>query len=328
MSTICFNLEGPLSPQDSAYNLMRLVPNGDKIFGIISRYNHLLTVEGRPDIEPGDTMTLIAPILVYHGIKEEAITSLARRATLTEGAMQLVTRLNNRGWNIFCISASYKQYALHITQKYSIFSQNIACTYFPLDEMLARVNRDDFRYLEEIENKISHADLINDAWIKENLEPFYREILPTTSFAPFLKQIKPVVGKRKVEALEQFDKTQDKTLSQWIVIGSSIADFKILQTVDKAGGMAIAFNADEYALPYATISLASENLDDIWPVLESWQQGKRPAVESLVKKREKSGDSGNRAHFHWISGKADFSATAEIHRRIRQLVNEEAAKPN
>ncbi len=35
---ICFDLEGLLSPQDNAYGLMKLIPDGDKLFEVISRY--------------------------------------------------------------------------------------------------------------------------------------------------------------------------------------------------------------------------------------------------------------------------------------------------
>ena len=38
----------------------------------------------------------------------------------------------------------------------------------------------------------------------------------------------------------------------------------MLQAVNKAGGLAIAFNANEYALKYATMSLASVRLDDVF----------------------------------------------------------------
>ncbi len=38
---IWFDLEGPLSPQDNAYELMKLFPSGNKIFEIISRYDEL-----------------------------------------------------------------------------------------------------------------------------------------------------------------------------------------------------------------------------------------------------------------------------------------------
>lgn len=326
MKVICSDLEGPLSPQDNADNLMKLFPNGDKIFEIISRYNDLLTLEGRADYEPGDTLALIAPFLVYHGIKEKDIVALARKATLTDGATQLVFRLNRSDWNVFCISTSYKQYALHVTQKLNIFSQNVACTYFPLDEISAKLGKDDFHYLAEIEREILNTYPADDGWIKKKLDQFYWEELPKTSFDLLLTQVKPVGGKRKVEALERFVQLQDKPLSQWVVIGDSITDFRILQTVDKAGGLSIAFNANEYALPYATMGLASTNLDDLWPVIEAWERGRRSAVENLVRKKEKAGGSGNRAYFHWIVGNADMTAPLEVHNRIRNIVREEADK--
>jgi predicted HAD superfamily phosphohydrolase len=38
MNLICFDLEGPLAPQDNAYDLMKLFPHGGKVFEVISRY--------------------------------------------------------------------------------------------------------------------------------------------------------------------------------------------------------------------------------------------------------------------------------------------------
>ncbi len=83
MNLICFDLEGPLSPQDNAYELMKLFPNGDKIFEVISRYDDLLTLEEREDHEPGDTLALIVPFLVLHNITEADITHLAGKASLS-----------------------------------------------------------------------------------------------------------------------------------------------------------------------------------------------------------------------------------------------------
>ena len=74
---ICFDLEGPLSPQDNAYEVMGLFENGHEIFEVISRYDDLLTIENRENYEPGDTLALIAPFLVYHKITEADITKVS-----------------------------------------------------------------------------------------------------------------------------------------------------------------------------------------------------------------------------------------------------------
>ena len=326
MNSICFDLEGPLSPQDNAYELMKLFPNGGEIFEIISRYDDLLTLEDRPDYEPGDTLALIAPFLVHHGINEADIATLARKATLTNGAARLISRLSIQGWKIFCISTSYEQYAMRITQRLGIFSQNVASTSFPIDEISQTLCKDNSYCLEKIERDILNTSSIDDDWIKRNLDQFYREELPKTNFGLLLNQVKPVGGQRKVEALERFAQGQHEPLSDWIVIGDSITDLKMLQAVEQAGGLAIAFNANEYALPYSTMSLASTHLDDLLPVLEAWRQRKRTGVEKLIKAKERSGGNGDRGYFHWIAGIENISVPLEIHKRIRLVAREEAAK--
>lgn len=326
MSVICFDLEGPLAIQDNAYELMKLFPNGGKIFEIISRYDDLLTLEARLDYEPGDTLALIAPFLIYHGIREEDISTLAKKATLVSGAVNLIARLSASGWKIFCISTSYEQYAKSIARRLNIFSQNVACTSFPLDKFFKMLCKEDFKYLETIEREILTKDSIDDAWIKKRLDQFYWLELSKTNLSQILEQVKPVGGQRKVEALGRFARAQGKPLSEWVVVGDSITDFKMLQAVDQARGLAIAFNANEYALPYATMGLASTHLDDLWPVLEAWKKGKRTLVEKLVKEKERTGGNGDRRHFHWLVGIKDISIPLKTHKRIRHIVREEAAK--
>ncbi|MBE9513500.1 MAG: hypothetical protein IMY83_00515 [Chloroflexi bacterium] len=324
MKLICFDLEGPLAPQDNAYELMKLFPTGGKTFEVISRYDDLATLEGRKDYEPGDTLALTAPFLAYHGITEEQITAMGQGSRLTSGALELISRLKSVKWQIFCISTSYEQYALSVTQRLGIASQNVACTHFPLDRIRQLLSNRDFALLGQAEERM--ATLSDDAEIKQHLDRFYQRDLARTSSGRILAEVKPVGGRRKVEALEDFASVTAKPLSQWVVVGDSITDARMLQAVDRAGGLAIAFNANEYALPYCTISLASTRLDDLWGVLEAWQTGKRRAVELAVRESEASGGREDRGWFHWVSGSKDISHALDIHRRIRVLVRHEAAK--
>ena len=326
MSIICFDLEGPLATQDNAYELMKLFPEGGLIFEVISRYDDLLTLVARFDYEPGDTLALIAPFLVCHGIKEHDISALARKATLTAGAVSLISRLSAQGWKIFCISTSYEQYAKRVAHRLGIFSQNVACTSFPLDKLSQELSKDDFHFLETVEKDILNRHTIDDNWIKKRLDLFYWKELPKTNLGRLVQQVQPVGGQRKVEALRHFADAQKQPFPNWVVVGDSITDFKMLQAIDQAGGLAIAFNANEYALPYATIGLASTHLDDLRPVLETWKKGKRPAVEKLVREKEKAGGSNDRGNFHWLAGIKSIAAPLEVHKQIRRVVREEAAK--
>jgi len=326
---ICFDLEGPLSPQDNAYELMKLFPNGDKIFEVISRYDDLLTLEEREDYEPGDTLALIVPFLILHNISVANITALAAKASLTGGAEKLISELQSSGWKIFCISTSYEQYAYFITQKLDIYAHNIACTAFPLDKLRATISPEEKKLMQQAEDDIlTMKPVDDDDRIKQSLDKFFREKLPLTELGKAIMEVKPVGGRRKVAALQKFADKYMEPLSNWVVIGDSITDFRMLQAVDEAKGLAIAFNANEYALPYATMSLASTHISDLQPVLEAWQKKKRGWTERVVKFKEKWRGKEDKNYFHWLAGRKakDIDDIIEVHKKMRRLVREEAGK--
>jgi len=306
---------------------MKLFPNGDKIFEVISRYDDLLTLEEREDYEPGDTLALIVPFLVLHNISESDIADLAGKASLTGGADKLISWLEYSGWKVFCISTSYEQYAIHITQKLGIYAHNVACTLFPLDKLRITLCKEDSTLLQQIEQDIlTMSPVTDDDRIKQSLDDFFWKKLPTTNLGIAIKEVKPVGGRRKVAALNRFADKYSQPLSKWVVVGDSITDFRMLQAVEAEGGLAIAFNANEYALPYSTMSLASTSLIDLKEVLEAWQKGQRKGVEKIVKEKEKVGGVGDRGYFHWLFGRKNIDEVIEIHKRIRRLVREEAGK--
>ena len=327
MNLICFDLEGPLSPQDNAYELMKLFPNGDKIFEVISRYDDLLTLEERADYEPRDTLALIAPFLLLHNITEADITRLAGEASLTGGAGKLISWLQYKIWRVFCITTTYEQYALHLTHRLGIFTHNVACTSFPLDKLGGTLSKGDYELLQDTERDIlTMQPVADDDRIKQSLDSFFWERLPATNLGAAIKQVKPMGGRRKVAALEKFADKYSQPLSSWVVVGDSITDFRMLQAVEQAGGLAIAFNANEYALPYATMGLASKSISDLTEILEVWQKGGRDKVEKIVKQKEKMGGAEDKGYFHWLSGRKDINDVIDIHKGIRRLAREEAGK--
>ena len=316
-----------MSPQDNAYELMKLFPNGDKVFEVISRYSDLLTLEEREDYEPGDTLALILPFFMLHNISANDIASLASNASLTKGAEKLISRLQSKGWKVFCITTTYEQYAIHITHKLGIYSHHVACTPLPWDRFRLTLSKEELALLRQVEEDIlTMKPLTEDDKIKRSLDSFFWEKLPTTELGELISEVKPVGGRRKVTALNKFVDKYDQPLASWVVVGDSITDFRMLQAVDAAGGLAIAFNANEYALPYSTMSLASTNIGDLTKVLEAWQKSQRQGVEKVVKGKEKSGGSEDRGYFHWLSGRNDINEIIEIHKRMRRLVREEAGK--
>ncbi len=327
MKFICFDLEGPLSPQDNAYELMRRIDDGDRIFEVISRYDDLLSLERKKGYEPGDTLALIAPFLIYHGICEDDMREVSEKATLVDGARELVAKLIDRGWWVGDITTCYEQYGYPITQRIGIPSQNVACTRFPLDQYRKAFRKEDFSEIEEVEKDILAMHPVkDDKNIKKRLDSFYWNETVNANVRAILKMVKPLGGRRKVKVLKIFARINQLSIDKTVVVGDSITDFKMLQAVNKAGGLAIAFNANEYALPYSTLGLASVSLYDLWVVLEAWEKGGRQAVERVVKGREEAGGTEDREWFHWLTGVEDLTHPEEIHKRIRRLVREESAK--
>jgi energy-converting hydrogenase A subunit R len=323
---ICFDLEGPLSPQDNAYELMKLFPNGDKIFEVISRYDDLLTLEEREDYEPGDTLALIVPFLILHNISANNIAELAAKANLTGGADKLISWLQSSGWKVFCISTSYEQYATRITHKLGIYAHNVACTAFPLDKLRATISPEEKKLMQKAEEDMLTIKLDDDEKIKSSLDKFFWERLPETDLGAAIREVKPVGGRRKVAALEKFADKYMEPLSKWVVIGDSITDFRMLKAVEEAKGLAIAFNANEYALPYATMSLASTNISDLQTALEAWQKKKRGWTERVVKYKEKWRGKEDNFYFHWLAGEKELDDVIKVHKKFRRMVREEAAK--
>ncbi|MEW6033248.1 MAG: hypothetical protein AB1603_00140 [Chloroflexota bacterium] len=326
MRLVCFDLEGPLSPQDNAYELMKLAPQGGSVFEAISRYDDLLTLDRRRGYEPGDTLALIVPFLLRYNIHEADIVRLASKATLTPGADTLSTWLTRDGWGLFCISTSYEQYALRITSRLGFSPDNVASTSFPLDRFYCNLPLEDLSLVERVEWDLLSGPASRDEGVmKQRLDRFYWHDLPRTKLGAMVSSVRPRGGQRKVKALRQFARSQGQPLSAWVVVGDSITDFKMLQAVNQAGGLAVAFNSNEYALPYATVGLASGRIHDLLPVLETWRDGGRPKVKELAEHWGASVKDGG-VYLHWLAGAKDMTPILGVHKHMRRLVREGAAK--
>ncbi|MCK4963939.1 MAG: hypothetical protein KAH98_00110 [Dehalococcoidia bacterium] len=321
MNLVFFDMEGPLSIQDNAYELMKLFPKGGEIFEVISRYDDLLAIEGREGYEPGDTLALIVPFLLHHGIAEGDISGLAERAAIVEGARELIMSLKH--WQVFCISTSYEQYANRIMQRVGIAPENLACTRFPIDRYRNLAQEEDRALVENMEQEILALKAGDDEGIKKRLDRFFWEELPQTSLGLALREVKPMGGRRKAAALRGFARARGQFPEQVVVVGDSITDSRMLETVGRAGGLAIAFNANEYALPYATMGLASTNLGDLKIVLNAWEKGGRNAVKQAI---EAWGEGRGELKFQWLEGRDNLEEPLQIHLRIRRQVRQEAGK--
>ncbi len=312
-----FDLEGPLSPQDNAYEVLGLAENGYKIFEIISRYDDILTLEGREGYEPGDTLKLIVPFLIYHGITEEDIKKVSADAKIVSGAEKLISELKAEGWKVYIISTSYRQHAMNIASKLGVSQNNVACTELNLEEFKGL---EGIELVGEVEEKI--LELFpepEDNKIKELLDSFFFKELQKTELGKAFNRVEVVGGARKVRALKEFLRRDGGKLNSSVATGDSITDFKMLKEVKEAGGLALVFNGNSYSLPYGDIAVASESLYSLKPLFTAFSQGgKEKAVKAAELEQKEA--------YYAVVEKSNLEELVEVHSRYRKLVRGEAGK--
>ena len=331
---IFFDLEGPLSPQDNALEVMGLVDKGHQAFAVISRYDDLLTLEGREEYEPGDTLKLILPFLVLHGITAEDIENVSKAARLVAGAWELVSTLVGDGWRVHVISTSYQQHALRIAGELRIPEPDVACTQLDLSQLASRAGQTDLGFVREAWDYLLRigeglsleeiADGAVDARIRPELDEFYWETMPHTALGEALRAVEVVGGRRKVGALERFCHGIGAYLGQVAVVGDSITDFQMLKAVEAAGGLSIVFNGNRYALPFGTVGVASVSLLNLLPVLETWLSQGREALRKAVLSSGLSPQDGEAA-YHWLVNCPDLEEAASVHGVARKRARGEGA---
>jgi energy-converting hydrogenase A subunit R len=315
---VCFDLEGPLSPQDNAYEVMGLIPRGHQIFEVISRYDDLLALEERPDYEPGTTLALIVPFLVLHGLSEEDVQGVSAQAALVGGARELIADLQGEGWSVYIISTSYQQHALQTAQRLGVEPSNVACTAFPLARYQEQLADEDVALLVRAERDILRLyPPQDDEEIKRRLDRFFWTDLLQTRLGKILVEIKVMGGRRKADAARGFAGRSGSTLADVVAIGDSITDAAMLQAVHQAGGLAVAFNANQYALPHAIVGLASTDLRELRSVLAAWRERGRGGVQSAL---------AGKTNPVWLGGRESLDDVLVLHMQMRRVVRSAAAE--
>jgi energy-converting hydrogenase A subunit R len=321
---IAFDLEGPLTSQDAAFELMGQVPGGHDVFRAISRYDDILALSGRPGYEPGDTLALIVPFLLRHRLGAADVQRLADGAPLIPGAPEVMERLSADGYQVCCITTTYEQYARTVTERLGLPAERVACTLFPIDELRDRLGDADLAAVDRVEAALLKLDIERDEErLQELLDAFYWQELPGTHLGEAVAAVKPVGGKRKVRALGQFARAWQLDLSRWAVVGDSITDNAMLTSVRIANGLAAAFNGNRYALECANVGVASMSLADVLPLLKAWEEGGLDGARRFVSRGAKPPDADG-PHYHWLAGR-DIGEAVGVPARFRRLVRQAAA---
>jgi energy-converting hydrogenase A subunit R len=295
--------EGPWVTADHARAMVEFaIPEiGGRVFDGISEYDdwrfYILKgmSYGNRKYEPGDTLGLIAPILISFDVTEKDLIEVAKRnANFIDGAEKSISLLKKfHDFNV--ITTSYNQYIEFTAKLVGILKQNTYGTKFPIDDYKKIVEEKDKKLVKNWIQIIAKLPKLNigpeskkNDLSKEQIEAikkldyFFFELLPKTSFENILNEVKPIGGSRKFEAILSFLK--NRKLSDSITIGDSITDVVMLEETKKAGGLALCFNGNEYAMLHSNVSIVSDNCIATAVVADIFENAGMKTLKNIIRK--------------------------------------------
>lgn len=273
MKVFISDCEGPISKNDNAFEATaHFVPNGDKLFEVISKYDDVLSdVLQRANHKAGDTLKLILPFLKAYDVtdkkmREFSAQNLALIANIKD-SLQHVRRIAHP----FIVSTSYEHYIKALCHAIDFPYENAFCTRVSIDRYL--INNNEKRRLKELAQRIVQMSILEippeatslidflqkDKGAIRNLDAIFWDEIANMEIGKAYSEVNPVGGREKAEAVEDAVNKAGAKMADVIYVGDSITDVEALRLVKENGGLAVSFNGNQYAVENAEIAVLSEN---------------------------------------------------------------------
>lgn len=265
--------EGPISKNDNAFEVTSyFVPNGNKLFTVISRYDDVLAdILKKPGYKAGDTLKLIIPFLKAYGVTDRKMQEFSAQSLVliqnVKDTLQYVRRIAHA----FIVSTSYEHYIKVLCQALKFPHEDTYCTEVSMDKY--RITEEEKNKLKELAREISQMPIIeipseakslNDFPEKHRKpiqrldEIFWKEIANMESGKIF-HEVNPIGGREKADAVKDAAERVGIDLGDIMYVGDSITDVEAFRLVKENGGLVVSFNGNQYAIKNAEIAVLSEN---------------------------------------------------------------------
>lgn len=265
--------EGPITQNDNAFELCEAyIPHGGDFFARISRYDdYLAFVERRQGYKAGDTLKLVLPFLKAYGVTTSVMRDFSLRTlSLLPGTEKMLPFLLSR-FAVFIISTSYRPYLDALCRATGFPVENIYCTDVDLDQY--HISDEEKRELMGMAAEILDQPLIN--WpegarclddlpekyqeIVRRIDMIFRDIIPELHAGKIFDRVNPVGGYEKAVSVNSSLQRTGFNASDVFYVGDSITDIQAMELVRSAGGVALSFNGNSYAVNAATWACLSGN---------------------------------------------------------------------
>lgn len=264
--------EGPISKNDNAFELTAYyVPNGDRLFTIISRYDDVLAdILKRPGYKAGDTLKLILPFLKAYNVTDRKMQIFSAKTLILISNVKETLRHIVKIVPAFIVSTSYEHYIRALCLALNFPYKNTYCTRVSVDKY--ELSQEEKIRLIELAEEISEMPVIEIPYGAKGLEDFSEEHQKTVQRLDevFWKEvanmkigkifkINPIGGREKAEAIRHVAQSLNIDLKDIIYVGDSITDVEAFKLVKTNGGLAVSFNGNRYAIKNSDIAVLSEN---------------------------------------------------------------------
>ncbi len=265
--------EGPISKNDNAFEITEhFVPNGDKIFTVISKYDDVVAdVLKRPGYKAGNTLKLILPFLKAYDVTDRKMREFSVQSlVLIQNVKDTLQYVRNIA-HAFIVSTSYEHYVKALCQALGFPYENTYCTSLSIDKY--HITEKEKTRLKELASEIAQMPIIqippeakslgdfsekNQKTIQRLDEIFWKEIVSMESGRMF-SEVNPVGGSEKAEAVKDAVERLGTGLANVMYVGDSITDVDAFRLVRENGGLTVSFNGNQYAIKNAEVAVLSEN---------------------------------------------------------------------
>ena len=288
--------EGPISNNDNAFELAQeFIPRGGEFFAKLSKYDDFLAdIAKKPGYKAGDTLRLILPFFKAYGVTDAGIREFSSRNILLVPGADAALKQIQSIMPVFIISTSYRPYINSLCEVVDFPVENAYCTELSLDRY--GIPDPEINYLRELHSKILALPSIEipasaDSWEDMDtgsleciavLDRVFWEEFPSMACGKPLEEVNPIGGFEKAEAIRKSCQKTGIGLSEVMYVGDSITDMEAMKLVREAGGIAVSFNGNRYAIESADVACISPNAMILWALASTFNEGGTESIHNLA----------------------------------------------
>jgi energy-converting hydrogenase A subunit R len=265
--------EGPITKNDNAAELAaQYIPQGDRFFARISLYDdYLAEVVRRPVYKPGDTLRLILPFFKAFGLNNDTMVEFSGRNIEMIPFADRVLRELHALAPAHIVSTSYSPYIRAVCDAIDFPFENTYRTEVNLDTYaLSEPECSQLKALHARIMDLEDFEIPSGANSAEDLsepdretvaildEIFWTE-LPRMEIYAIIRDVNPIGGREKARAIEEIAAREEVALSAVMYVGDSITDVDAFRLVKSAGGLAVSFNGNDWAVREAHFAVTAQN---------------------------------------------------------------------